>query len=154
MYVQASHGANLLYKPSSVAQTSNTSSINQAAKNATHHQIQAEKISPVREREFDFTNMTLEEQANAAESLYKEGLLSSTECSILTGEFALVKHHGQLGCTTLESAKTKKFNVIEVLKEDTPRLKNEFGTHSNIVKNHEEIIKTLEVYQYGINVSA
>ena len=153
MYVQANHGANSLYKPSSVAQTSNTSSINQAAKNTAHHQIQAEKISPVREREFDFTNMTLEEQANAAKSLYEDGLLPMREYAFLTGEFALIEHDGQLGGTTLEMAKTKKFNVIENLKEDTPRLKSEFGANSNVVKIHEEFIKTLEVYQYGINVN-
>ncbi|MCF6439824.1 hypothetical protein L1077_10305 [Pseudoalteromonas luteoviolacea] len=106
------------------------------------------------ERAFDFTNMTLKEQSEAANTHYESGYLTMGEMAFLTGRYGLIKHDGQLGGTTLNDANTKSFNVIEQMREDLAYVKSQHPANSDVVNNHEALLKKIEHYQYGINTHA
>ncbi|AOT08621.1 hypothetical protein [Pseudoalteromonas luteoviolacea] len=106
------------------------------------------------ERQFDFSNMTLKEQSEAAEELYQQGVLSFGEVAFMTGRYNLIKHDGQLGGTTLAQAQSEKFNVITQLKDNLASVKQQGMATDDVVKNYESMIRKLEVYQYGLNTSA
>ncbi|NTS77289.1 hypothetical protein HR060_10475 [Catenovulum sp. SM1970] len=110
--------------------------------------------TPHREREFDFTNMTLKEQAGAAQTLYDKGFLSLGELAVMTGKYGLVKYDGQFGDMTLERANNEKFDVLAKMKEDLEESKKHYPAESNVIKNQVALIGKLEAYQYGINTKA
>ncbi|MDK1286753.1 hypothetical protein [Pseudoalteromonas umbrosa] len=115
---------------------------------------QTDTHSNIRSRQFDFSNMTLEEQSNAAETLYQQGVLSLGEVAFLTGRYNLIKHDGELGGTTLAQAKTEKFDVIGQLKENLSAVKSQSAATQDVVRNYETMINKLEVYQFGFHTSA
>lgn len=128
----------------------------------TYHRPQPEKdegqhsantANTFRTREFDFSNMTLEEQANAAQALYNQGLLSLGDMAVLTGRYELIKHDGQLGDTSLSDAKNEKFNVIEQLKENLSFMQKQGSLTPDAIDNYKSIINKLETYQHGINLN-
>ncbi|MBQ4879085.1 hypothetical protein J8M21_17860 [Pseudoalteromonas luteoviolacea] len=118
------------------------------------HSAHTDTHNNIRSRQFDFSNMTLEEQSNAAEALYQQGVLSLGEVAFLTGRYNLIKHDGELGGTTLAQAKTEKFDVIGQLKEKLSTVKSQGTATQDVVRNYEALINKLEVYQFGFHASA
>ncbi|KZN66528.1 hypothetical protein N473_09045 [Pseudoalteromonas luteoviolacea CPMOR-1] len=118
------------------------------------HSAKTDTHSNIHGRQFDFSNMTLEEQSNAAEALYQQGVLSLGEVAFLTGRYNLIKHDGELGRTTLAQAKAEKFDVIGQLKENLSAVKNQGAATQDVVRNYETMINKLEVYQFGFHASA
>ena len=106
------------------------------------------------DRTHDFTHMTLEEQSNAAQDLYDQGVISMGEHAFMTGKYGLIEHDGQLGGTTLAQAKSEKINVIDTMKDNLAAVKSQAGGDSEVVKNYHSLIRKLEVYQFGLNASA
>ncbi|MCF6437227.1 MULTISPECIES: hypothetical protein [Pseudoalteromonas] len=119
---------------------------------------QGQKIaqSPNRsvDRAFDFTNMTLAEQSNAAKVLYDQGVLSMGEMAFMTGRYGLIEHDGSLGGTTLEQANSERFNVIANMKESLATVKGQGQATPEVINNYNTLIRKLEVYQFGLNTSA
>ncbi|WP_105169867.1 hypothetical protein [Pseudoalteromonas sp. T1lg23B] len=106
------------------------------------------------DREFDFTNMTLSEQSNAAEVLYEQGVLSMGEMAFMTGRYGLIEHDGSLGGTTLEQANSERFNVIASMKDNLATVKGQGQATPEVINNYNTLIRKLEVYQFGLNTSA
>ncbi|KZN45351.1 hypothetical protein [Pseudoalteromonas luteoviolacea] len=118
------------------------------------HSAHTDTHNSIRSRQFDFSNMTLEEQSNAAEALYQQGVLSIGEVAFLTGRYNLIEHDGELGGTTLAQAKAEKFDVIGQLKENLSTVKSQGAATQDVVRNYETMINKLEVYQFGFHASA
>ncbi|CAH9053029.1 hypothetical protein PSECIP111854_01089 [Pseudoalteromonas sp. CIP111854] len=141
-----------------------TSQYNQSVKlsnaSATKHveQPPRQEIASVQhrypEREFDFTNMTLAEQSNAAKTLYDKGVLSMGEMAFMTGRYGLIEHDGQLGGTTLKQANSERFDVIANMKENLATVQGQGQATSDVVSNYKALISKLEAYQFGLNTSA
>ncbi|KZN55834.1 hypothetical protein [Pseudoalteromonas luteoviolacea] len=143
-------GINSYYQVTSAGHQENKAS------QAHSHQSAAEvdKAPSLPDRQFDFTNMTLKEQSEAAQTLYDQGVLSMGEMAFMTGRYGLIEHDGQLGGTTLAQAQSEKFNVITKMKDDLATVKQQGVATDDVVKNYESMIRKLEVYQYGLNTSA
>ncbi|WP_145924994.1 hypothetical protein [Pseudoalteromonas luteoviolacea] len=87
-------------------------------------------------------------------TLYQSDYLTMGEMALLTGRYGLIKHDGQLGGTTLNDANTKPFNVIEQMREDLTYVKLKHLAKSDVVNNHETLLKKIEHHQNGINTHA